>query len=118
MQGREESFYDYFDRFKSLMTKCPHHGIPLWRQCQIVYEGIQSSVRALLEATSHGEFTELDDVDAWTTLEELVAKTMNWDSIEGGQGLKLDRGVHVVNPSHALEAKVTALARKLETIET
>ena len=35
-----EPFWKYFERFKDLISKCPHHAIEKWRLCQIIYEGL------------------------------------------------------------------------------
>ena len=31
-QADGESFYESWERYKELLAKCPHHGIPLWMQ--------------------------------------------------------------------------------------
>ena len=49
-----ESFWKYFDRFKNLLTQCPHHGIEIWRLCQIIYEGLDSNSRTMLESMCQG----------------------------------------------------------------
>jgi len=40
VQLDRESFWKYFDRFKTLLAQCPHHGPDQARLCQIVYEGL------------------------------------------------------------------------------
>jgi hypothetical protein len=118
LQRANESFATYLDRFRGLLIKCPHHGIPLWRQCQIIYEGMSMSARALLEARCQGDFTSLSDTEAWELFEELAARTMNWEEIASTQDPKGDRGVLLVNPTKALEAKVAALTREIELLKT
>ena len=39
-QERSEPFWRYFKRFKDLLAQCPHHGVEKWRQCQILYDGL------------------------------------------------------------------------------
>ena len=31
-QSERESFYEAWERYKDLLARCPHHGIPLWMQ--------------------------------------------------------------------------------------
>ena len=52
MQFKQESnepFWKYFERFKDLLALCPHHGIEKWRQCQIIYDGLDYQTKTLLE---------------------------------------------------------------------
>ena len=52
MQFKQESsepFWKYFERFKDLLAQCPHHGIEKWRQCQILYDGLDYQTKTLLE---------------------------------------------------------------------
>jgi hypothetical protein len=79
IQGAKEHFAPYFERFRALRVKCPHHGIPLWRQCQIIYDGVSSGSRSLLEARCQGNFVGLRDFAAWALLEDLVEKSMDWE---------------------------------------
>jgi hypothetical protein len=55
-QTPEEPFWKYLERFKDLLTQCPHHGIEKWHLCQIVYEGIEYNSKPLFESMSHGDF--------------------------------------------------------------
>ncbi|MBZ2164356.1 retrotransposon gag domain-containing protein, partial [Alteromonas stellipolaris] len=40
-QQTGEPFWKYLERFKDLLTQCPHHAIYKWRLCQILYEGAE-----------------------------------------------------------------------------
>mgnify|MGYP005808514427 CR=1 FL=1 len=77
IQGADEHFVAYFEIFSALLIKCPHHGIPLWRQCQIIYNGVSSGTRALLEARCQGNFVGLRDFATWALLEDLAEKSMD-----------------------------------------
>ena len=59
-----ESFWKYFDRFKNLLTQCPHHGIETWRLCQIIYEGLDSNSRTMLESMCQGQFMNKEPIEA------------------------------------------------------
>jgi len=37
------------NRFKELLTQCPHHGLEKWNLCQIAYEGLDVSTRTMVE---------------------------------------------------------------------
>jgi hypothetical protein len=38
-QEKEESLFETWDRFKEMLRKCPHHGLEIWQQVSIVYNG-------------------------------------------------------------------------------
>ena len=44
------------DKFKDLLAQCPHHGIEKWRQCQILYDGLNYQTKTLLETMCQGDF--------------------------------------------------------------
>ena len=79
-QKAKEPFWQYFERFKSLLTQCPHHAIEKWRLCQIVYEGVDFNTKTMLESMCQGEFMQKNEDDAWTFLEDLSEKTTQWES--------------------------------------
>jgi len=55
MQEPSEPFWRYFERFKDLLVQCSHHGIEKWRQCQILYDGLDYSTNTLLETCAKGD---------------------------------------------------------------
>ena len=55
-QEPSEPFWRYFERFKDLLVQYPHHGIEKWRQCQILYDGLDYLTKILLESMCQGGF--------------------------------------------------------------
>ena len=39
-QFEMESLYEAWERYKDLLRKCPHHGLPVWLQVQTFYNGL------------------------------------------------------------------------------
>ena len=79
MQFKQESnepFWKYFERFKDLLALCPHHGIEKWRQCQILYDGLDYQTKTLLETMCQGEFLKKDENQGWDLFEALAEKTI------------------------------------------
>lgn len=56
----EEMTYIYYvtlwtkllQRYKKLLRVCPHHGLPRWLQIQIFYNGLNSSTKSMVDASS------------------------------------------------------------------
>ena len=40
--------------YKYLLVRCPHHGISLWMQIQIFYNGLLISTQVMVDATAGG----------------------------------------------------------------
>ena len=53
-QADGESLYEAWDRFKELLRKCPHHGIPHWIQMETFYNGLNGQTRTIVDATAGG----------------------------------------------------------------
>ena len=122
-QKENESFWKYFDRFKNLLSQCPHHGIEKWRLCKIVYEALDSQTTALLESMCQGKFMEKDEDQGWEFFEDLAEKTMLWESTRepkksNDSSSSSSRGLHSIGNSVATDAKLATLTRRLEALET
>ena len=55
-QTTNEPFGKYFERFKNLLSQCPHHGIEKWWLCQALYDGLEYQTKILLESMCQGGF--------------------------------------------------------------
>ncbi|KAL5565005.1 hypothetical protein UlMin_028169 [Ulmus minor] len=53
-QYDQESLYEAWERFKEMLRKCPHHGIPIWLQVSTFYNGLVSNYRAMIDAAAGG----------------------------------------------------------------
>jgi len=58
------SFLKYLDRFKNLISQCPHHCLDQGRLCKIIYEGIDQQNRAKVESLYQGQFLSYNLSDA------------------------------------------------------
>ncbi|KAL5558299.1 hypothetical protein UlMin_034510 [Ulmus minor] len=53
-QYDQESLYEAWERFKEMLRKCPHHGIPIWLQVSTFYNGLVSNYRAMIDVAAGG----------------------------------------------------------------
>ncbi|KAJ9544421.1 hypothetical protein OSB04_024128 [Centaurea solstitialis] len=56
-QDDDEAVPTAWERFKELLRKCPHHGIPYCIQLETFYNGLNYPTRQMLDATAGGAFT-------------------------------------------------------------
>lgn len=50
----KESLHESWERYKDLMRKCPHHGLPTWLQLQTFYNGLLNSTKVIKNAMACG----------------------------------------------------------------
>ncbi|KAF7839732.1 uncharacterized protein G2W53_008214 [Senna tora] len=80
-----ESLYEAWERFKELLRKCPHHGLPKWLQVQTFYNGLSSEIRMSIDAAAGGTLMSKPVDVAYTLLETMSSNNHQWHS---------DRHVH------------------------
>ncbi|KAF7834764.1 uncharacterized protein G2W53_009623 [Senna tora] len=80
-----ESLYEAWERFKELLKKCPHHGLPKWLQVQTFYNGLSSEIRTSIDAAAGGALMSKPVDAAYTLLETMSSNNHQWHS---------DRHVH------------------------
>lgn len=49
-----ESLYEAWERYKDLLRRCPHHGLPIWLQVQTFYNGLSATTRTMIDAVAGG----------------------------------------------------------------
>lgn len=51
-EREDDSLFDAWERFKDLLRQFPHHGIPIYIQLEILYNGLVPSSHNMLNASS------------------------------------------------------------------
>ena len=113
-QFETESLYEAWDRFKELLRCCPHHGIEIWDQIHIFYNGIYPSTRSVLDSAAGGTFMKKGAHTAYALLEEMTSNNYNWQSERSIA--KRPAGVHQVDAISSLAAQVETLTRKIDRL--
>ena len=72
-QHDSESLYEAWERFKDLLRRCPHHGIPKWLQVQTFYNGLFNSTRTSIDAAARGALMAKSFDEAYDLLEAMAA---------------------------------------------
>ncbi|CAL8112412.1 unnamed protein product [Prunus armeniaca] len=82
-QKEGEAFHECWERYKEMISSCPHHNIESWMQMQSFYEGLLDSERMMVDATSgEGLMNKIVD-DAFTLFESLSANSQQWSYNKG-----------------------------------
>ncbi|KAF7837572.1 uncharacterized protein G2W53_006054 [Senna tora] len=109
-----ESLYEAWERFKELLRKCPHHGLPKWLQVQTFYNGLSSEIRTSIDAAAGGALMSKPVDAAYTLLETMSSNNHQWHS---------DRHVHArvagVQDSDmfpSLSSQIAALTKEVKSL--
>ncbi|KAK5812877.1 hypothetical protein PVK06_028321 [Gossypium arboreum] len=73
-----ETLYDAWERYKDLLRRCPHHGLPLWLQIQIFHNGLNPSTRQMVDAAAGGTINNKTSKDAYEFIEEMSLNNYQW----------------------------------------
>lgn len=79
-QQDSESLYEAWGRYKDLLQRRPHHGIPKWLQVQTFYNGLGHQVRTSIDAAAGGDIMTKSCDEAYNLLENMAANSYQWPS--------------------------------------
>ncbi|XP_024022668.1 uncharacterized protein LOC112091966 [Morus notabilis] len=109
-----ESLYEAWERFKDLLRRCPHHGLPKWLQVQTFYNGLDGNLKSNIDAAAGGSLMAKSIDSAYELLEDMAANNYQWP-IERSMRKKV-AGIHEVDAITALTVQVAALSKKFDTL--
>ncbi|KAG8478758.1 hypothetical protein CXB51_028637 [Gossypium anomalum] len=73
-----ETLYDAWERFKDLLRRCPHHGLPLWLEVQTFCNGVNPSTRQMIDAAAGRTINNKTPEDAYEFIEEMSLNNYQW----------------------------------------
>ncbi|KAK5775546.1 hypothetical protein PVK06_043447 [Gossypium arboreum] len=73
-----ETLYDIWERYRDLLRRCPHHGLPLWLQVQMFHNGLNPSTRQMTNTAAGGTINNKTPEDAYEFIEEMSLNNYQW----------------------------------------
>ncbi|KAL0360929.1 UNVERIFIED_CONTAM: hypothetical protein Sradi_3777400 [Sesamum radiatum] len=117
VQLDRESLYDAWERFKSMLRKCPHHELSVWRQVQTFYNGVTLANRATIDAATGGTIMKKLPSEAFNIIDEI---TTNLYSYGQERVEKRTTYIHSIDAISALSAQMnaqmTALTHRMDNL--
>ncbi|XP_062115229.1 uncharacterized protein LOC133829536 [Humulus lupulus] len=110
---KEESLYEAWERFKELLRKCPHHGIPHCIQMETFYNGLNAHTRMVVDASANGALLTKSYNEAYEILERISNKNYKWPTSRLSTGRKV-AGIHDVDAITSLAAQVSSISNMLK----
>lgn len=67
-----ESLYEAWERYKDLLRKCSHYGLPTWLQVQTFYNGLGAITQTMIDAAASGALMRKTHDEAYELLEVMA----------------------------------------------
>ncbi|KAJ9535162.1 hypothetical protein OSB04_un001759 [Centaurea solstitialis] len=117
VQWDDEPVPDAWERFKELLRRCPHHGIPYCIQLETFYNGLNPNAKQMLDATAGGTFTSSTYNKGYEILEKISINNSHWsDPRAVTTNPKRAAGIHEVDAITALSAQLSSMANMIKTL--
>ncbi|KAL0315339.1 UNVERIFIED_CONTAM: hypothetical protein Sradi_5412100 [Sesamum radiatum] len=99
--------------FKSMLRKCPHHELPVWRQVQTFYNGVTLANRVTIDAAAGGTIMKKLPSEAFNIIDEIATNLYSYgqERVE-----KRTAGIHSIDAISALSAQMTTLTQKVDNL--
>ncbi|KAL5575372.1 hypothetical protein UlMin_017071 [Ulmus minor] len=107
MQQDQESLYEAWERYKDLLRKCPHHGLPLWMQVQTFYNGLLPNTQTMVDTASGGAIFNKTPEEGYELIEVMASNNFLKSTDRNAQ--KRTAGVHDLDAFNKLAAQVALL---------
>ena len=114
-QLEDESTSDAWERFKELLRKCPHHGIPHCIQMETFYNGLNAASRMVLDASANGAILSKSYNEAFEILETIASNNYQWSNTRAPTSRKV-AGVLEVDAITALTAQMASMTNVLKNL--
>ncbi|KAK5846848.1 hypothetical protein PVK06_003147 [Gossypium arboreum] len=107
-----ETLYDAWERYKDLLRRCPHHGLPLWLQVQTFYNGVNPSTRQMIDAAAGRTINNKTPKEAYEFIEEMSLNNYQWQVMRTKP--TKTAGVYNVDSVTMLSNQVELLNKKID----
>ena len=107
-----ETFYEAWEQYKELLRKCPHHGLPKWMEVHHFYNGLNGTIRTLLDASAREALISKSEAEAYQLLKNMAINNCQRPSKR--VALKKAIGMYDVDVFTNLATQVSLLAKQLQ----
>ncbi|KAI5313265.1 hypothetical protein L3X38_042439 [Prunus dulcis] len=105
-----EPFNECWERFKGLLLQCPHHGLPLYLQMQIFYDGLTQTCQSTVDNAASGAVKKKNAQESYNIYEMLGSNAQHKDT----RGKQV--GVYEMSSNNDTALHVASLEKKLDSV--
>ena len=113
-QQSGESLCEAWERYKEMLRKCPHHGMPDWMVINCFYNGLGWQSRPIVDAASGGALWAKSYEAAYELIEMMAANEYQNPTLRMPQ--QKVAGILDVDKATALAAQLEALNMKVDSL--
>ncbi|KAA3473721.1 retroelement pol polyprotein-like [Gossypium australe] len=113
----DESLYEAWERFKELLQKCPHHGIPHCIQLETFYNGLKAHTRMVVDASANGALLSKSYNEAYEIIERIASNNYQWPTSRAASGRRV-AGIHEVDAITSLASQVSSISSMTKNLTT
>ena len=74
------------ERFKEMLRKCSHHGLPHCIQIEIFYSGLNIATKKMVDASANGAISSKTYNETYEILERLTFTNYQWADVRSNLG--------------------------------
>ncbi|XP_076928730.1 uncharacterized protein LOC143592785 [Bidens hawaiensis] len=111
----DESLHAAWERYKSLLRRCPHHGLNKWLQVQTFFDAQSSQNKQAIDQIAGGDLGTKSPNKAFEVLEKAAKKSFAYNPPRSRPSHK---GMHQVDSNTFVIAQFEALSKKFEQLQT
>ncbi|KAL0352308.1 UNVERIFIED_CONTAM: hypothetical protein Scaly_1619500 [Sesamum calycinum] len=78
VQFDRESLYNVWERFRSILRRCPHYELLVWWQVQTFYNGVNLANRATIDAVAGGTIMKKLSSEAFDITDEITTNLYSY----------------------------------------
>ncbi|XP_020209235.1 uncharacterized protein LOC109794168, partial [Cajanus cajan] len=112
-QGADEPLCEAWERYKSLLRKCPNHGFDDVAQLNMFCNGLRPQTKMLLDASAGGSMMMKDSEEAITIIDALAASDYQ---AHHDRSQPSKRGILELDTQNAILAQNKLLSQQMEEI--
>src|SRR5262249_47809071 len=111
-QTETERLYEVWKRYKDLLRRCPHYGLPVWLQVQTFYNGLTNGNKVMIDVASGGTLNNKTPEAAYELIDKMATNSYQWQ-VDCSASKKPVR-VYNVNVVTALAVQIELLNKKID----
>ena len=110
----DESLHAAWERYKSLLRRCPHHGLSVWLQVQTFFDAQSSQNKQAIDQIPGGDLGSKSPNEAFEVLEKAAKKNFAYNP---PRSTPTHKGIHQVDSNTLVTAQLEALSKKFEQLQ-
>ncbi|XP_022960432.1 uncharacterized protein LOC111461168 [Cucurbita moschata] len=114
-QFEDETLSEAWERFKEMLRKCPHHGLPHCIQMETFYNGLNIATKQVVDASANGAMLSKTYNEAYEILERIASNNCQWADVRSNPGKKT-RGVLEVDALSSINAQLASVTNILQNL--